>query len=150
MPRRATNSTSQKGGIDTMTTTTQTREPGSNVLDRNETHQLIASDKVEGTSVFDRQGEKLGTVRKVMIGKRDGRAHYVVMGFGGLFGMGEDNYPLPWDALDYDTKLGGYKMKSLSKNDLDKEKAPSYGRNEEPSWSEDYDRKIRLYYIRTA
>lgn len=133
-----------------MTTTTQTREPGSNVLDRNETHQLIASDKVEGTSVFDRQGEKLGTVRKVMIGKRDGRAHYVVMGFGGLFGMGEDNYPLPWDALDYDTKLGGYKMKSLSKNDLDKEKAPSYGRNEEPSWSEDYDRKIRLYYIRTA
>lgn len=133
-----------------MTTTTQTREPGSNVLDRNETHQLIASDKVEGTSVLDRQGEKLGTVRKVMIGKRDGRAHYVVMGFGGLFGMGEDNYPLPWDALDYDTKLGGYKMKSLSKNDLDKEKAPSYGRNEEPSWSEDYDRKIRLYYIRTA
>lgn len=133
-----------------MTTTTQTREPGSNVLDRNETHQLIASDKVEGTSVFDRQGEKLGTVRKVMIGKRDGRAHYVVMGFGGLFGMGEDNYPLPWDALDYDTGLGGYKMKSLSKNDLDKEKAPSYGRNEEPSWSEDYDRKIRLYYIRTA
>jgi hypothetical protein len=41
-------------------------------------------------------------------------------------------------------------MKSLSKDDLDRDKAPSYGRNEEPSWSEDYDRKIRLYYIRTA
>ncbi len=133
-----------------MTTTTQTRDPNSNVLDRNETNQLIASDKVEGTSVFDSMGEKLGTVRKVMIGKIDGKVQHVVMGFGGLFGMGEDNYPLPWDALDYDTKLDGYKMKTLSKDDLNKDKAPSYGRNEQPNWSDDYNREIRAYYIRTA
>ena len=131
-----------------MTTTTQTRDP--QTLDKSETRQLIASDRVEGTSVFDSKGEKLGTVRKVMIGKIDGRVHHVVMGFGGLFGMGEDNYPLPWDALDYDTKLDGYKLKNLSKDDLDKDKAPSFGRNEQPDWSEDYDREIRAYYIRTA
>jgi sporulation protein YlmC with PRC-barrel domain len=133
-----------------MTITTQTRNTDSNVLDKNETHQLIASDKVEGTNVFDSKGEKLGTVRKVMIGKRDGQVRYVVMGFGGLFGMGEDNYPLPWDALDYDTTIGGYKMRSLSRDDLDREKAPSYGKTEEPNWSEDYDRQVRLYYFPTA
>ena len=133
-----------------MTTTTQTRDTSSNTFDRNETHQLIASDKVEGTSVFDSKGEKLGTIRKVMIGKIDGRVRYAVMGFGGLFGMGEDNYPLPWDALEYDTRLEGYKTKSVSKDDLDKDKAPSFGRNEEPDWSSDYDREIRAYYIRTA
>lgn len=133
-----------------MTTSTQTRNTDGNVLDKNETHQLIASDKVEGTNVFDSRGEKLGTVRKVMIGKRDGQVRYVVMGFGGLFGMGEDNYPLPWDALDYDTTLGGYKMRSLSRDDLDRERAPSYGRTEEPNWSEDYDRQVRLYYFPTA
>lgn len=133
-----------------MTTTTRNPDPNSNVLDRNETRQLIASDKVEGTSVFDMKGEKLGTVRKVMIGKTDGNVRYVVMGFGGLFGMGEDNYPLPWDSLDYDTTLEGYRMKSLSKGDLDKDKAPSFGRNEEPDWSEDYDRTIRTYYGRSA
>lgn len=133
-----------------MTNTTELRNPNSNVLDKDETQQLIASDKVEGTSVFDSKGEKLGTVRKVMIGKTDGKVRYVVMGFGGMFGMGEENYPLPWDALDYDTSLGGYKMTTLSKGDLDKDKAPSYGRNEEPNWSEDYDRKIQLYYIRAV
>lgn len=133
-----------------MTDTTRTRDLNSNVLDRDETHQLIASDKVEGTSVFDSKGEKLGTTRKVMIGKRDGQVRYVVMGFGGLFGMGEDNYPLPWEALDYDTKLDGYKMKSLSKADLNKDEAPSYARTEQPDWSDDYDRTIRLYYLRTA
>ena len=133
-----------------MTTTTQTRDPQTKSLDKNETRSMIASDKVEGTAVFDSRGEKLGTTRKVMIGKHDGQVRYVVMGFGGLFGMGEDNYPVPWDSLDYDTKLDGYKMKSLTKDDLGKNKAPSFGRNEDPNWSEDYDRSIRLYYFRTA
>jgi sporulation protein YlmC with PRC-barrel domain len=133
-----------------MTTTTQTRDPISNVLDKDETFSMIASDKVEGTAVFDSKGEKLGTVRTVMIGKYDGKVRYVIMGFGGLFGMGEDNYPLPWESLDYDTKLDGYKLKILTKDHLEKDKAPSFGRNEEPNWSEDYDRTIRLYYFRTA
>jgi hypothetical protein len=133
-----------------MTTATQNAARNSAILSRDETPGLISSDKVEGTPVFDRTGEKLGTVRNVMIGKTDGQVRYAVMGFGGLFGMGEDNYPLPWDSLDYDTGLGGYKMKNLSKGDLDKDKAPSFGRDEHPDWSEDYDRKIRLYYLRTA
>jgi hypothetical protein len=115
----------------------------------NEWHPLIASDRVEGTAVYDRQGEKLGTVRKLMLGKIDGQVRYVVMGSGGLFGFREDDVPLPWDALDYDPELGGYRMRNLSKDDLSREKAPSYARHEEPDWSEDYDRTIRLYYFRT-
>ncbi len=133
-----------------MTTTTQTRPPGTEILSKDETFSLIASDKVEGTTVYDKAGEKVGTVRKVMIGKMDGQVRYVVMGFGGLFGMGEENFPLPWDGLDYDTKLDGYKLKGIGKEEFQKDKAPSYGRHEEPNWSEDYDRKVRLYYIRTA
>ena len=119
-------------------------------LSRNETRDLIASDKVEGTAVFDSNGEKLGTTRKVMIGKRDGQVRYVVMGSGGMFGFGEDNVPLPWDALDYDTDLDGYKLKDVSKDRFEKDKAPSYGREEQPDWSDDYDRTIRLYYFRTV
>lgn len=133
-----------------MTTSTLSPNSHSKVLDQDETFSMIASDKVEGTAVFDSTGDKLGTVRKIMIGKFNGQVRYVVMGFGGLFGMGEDNYPLPWDSLDYDTKLDGYKMKTLTKDKLDRDKAPSFGRNEEPNWSEDYDQKIRLYYFRAA
>lgn len=133
-----------------MTTNTPTRDSTTNVLDQDETFSMIASDKVEGTTVYNSNGEKLGTTRKVMIGKYDGQVRYVIMGFGGLFGMGEDNYPLPWDSLDYDTQLNGYKMKTLTKDDLGKNKAPSYGRDDQPDWSEDYDRSIRLYYFRTT
>lgn len=133
-----------------MTTTTQTRPPSPDVVDKDQTRDMIASDKVEGTKVFDRNGEKVGTVRKVMIGKLDGKVRYVVMGFGGLFGMGEDSFPLPWDGLDYDTELGGFKLRGVTKDDFQQERAPSYGRDQEPDWSDDYDRTIRLYYLRTA
>ena len=133
-----------------MNTTTQTQPPSMDKLDKNETHQLIASDKVQDTEVFDKNGESVGTVRKVMIGKLDGKVRYVVMGMGGMFGFGEEDFPLPWDGLDYDTKLEGYKLKGVTKDDFKAEKAPSHKRDEEPEWSDDYDRKIRLYYIRTA
>ena len=133
-----------------MTTTTQTRPPSPDVVERTETHNMIASDKVEGTEVFDSKGENIGTVRKVMIGKLDGKVRYVVMGMGGMFGFGEDSFPLPWDGLEYDTGLGGFKLKGVTKDDFSKEKPPSHSRGEEANWSDDYDRKIRLYYIRTA
>lgn len=133
-----------------MTTTTQTPPPSTANLSKDETHDLIASDKVEGTAVYDSKGEKLGTTRRVMIGKLDGQVRYVVMGCGGLFGFGEDEFPLPWDGLDYDTELGGYRLKGVTKDDFSANKAPSHGRDEQPDWSDEYDRKIRLYYIRTA
>ena len=39
-----------------------------------ETNRLIASNKVEGTAVYNRQGEKLGTVYNFMVDKRSGKA----------------------------------------------------------------------------
>jgi hypothetical protein len=119
------------------------------VQSKTEWHPLIASDRVEGTAVYDRDGEKVGAVRKLMLGKIDGQVRYVVMGAGGLFGFGEDDVPLPWDALDFDTELGGYKLRSLTKADFGKENAPSFQRGSEPDWSQDYDQAVRLYYFRT-
>jgi hypothetical protein len=51
-----------------------------------ETRALIASDKVEGTAVYNRQGEKLGSINSVMIDKVSGEVAYAVMSFGGLLG----------------------------------------------------------------
>jgi hypothetical protein len=39
----------------------------------NETRDLIASDKVEGTSVYNQAGEKLGSVHNLMVDKRSER-----------------------------------------------------------------------------
>ena len=110
---------------------------------RDESHDLIASDRVEGTSVYNREGERLGTISKFMVGKRNGRVEYAVMGFGGLFGMGERDYPLPWNVLTYDTDQGGYVV-DLDKDKL--EKAPSFERGQDPTYDRDYGEQVYTYY----
>ena len=75
----------------------------------NSTHSdIISSDKVEGTTVYDTAGDKLGSVDDLMIDKRSGQVRYAVLEFGGFLGMGTDRYPLPWDLLKYDVEKGGY------------------------------------------
>ena len=112
-------------------------------MSRNETYDLISSEKVDGTAVFNRDGDKLGTVHHFMVGKRDGRVRYAVMSFGGLFGMGERYHPLPWDVLTYHTDKGGYMV------DLDKDRlkeAPSYERGQEPTYDRTYGERVHGYY----
>jgi hypothetical protein len=110
---------------------------------RDETSELISSDKVEGTAVYNGDGERLGTIKSFMVGKRDGQVRYAVMSFGGLFGMGENFHPLPWDVLTYDTDQGGYVV-NLSKEEL--QKAPSYKAGSEPSFDRAYGREVYGYY----
>ena len=55
----------------------------------NETDRLISSDKVEGTAVYNRAGESLGSVYTIMIDKYSGQVEYAVMSFGGFLGIGD-------------------------------------------------------------
>ena len=74
-----------------------------------ETAGLIGSDKVEGTYVYDANGEHVGSIERVMIDKRSGQVAYAVLSFGGFLGIGSEYYPIPWQSLKYDTSLGGYR-----------------------------------------
>ena len=115
----------------------------SKIITRDETRDLISSDKVEGTAVYNRKGEKLGTISNFMVGKRNGRVEYAVLSFGGLFGMGERNYPLPWDVLTYDPDQEGYVV------DLDKDRlkeAPSYERGSDPTYDRTFGEQVYGYY----
>ena len=71
-------------------------------------HDLIASDRVEGTKVFRPDGERIGKIDHFMVDKRSGQVEYAVMSFGGFLGLGEELRPLPWGALEYDSDQGGY------------------------------------------
>ena len=84
-----------------------------------ETRKLIASNKVEGTPVYDRHGDKLGTIHNFMVDKRKGNVVYAVLKHGGGFmGLNERYYPLEWDQLTYDTKLDGYHVE-MTEDDLE-------------------------------
>jgi len=74
-----------------------------------ETERLIASNKVEGTPVYDRSGDRLGSIHNFMVDKFRGHVVYAVLKHSsGFLGLDERYYPLDWDQLSYDTRLGGY------------------------------------------
>ena len=101
-------------------------------LDTRETHSLIASDKVEGTAVYRSNGDKVGSIERVMIDKVSGKVAYAVMSFGGFLGIGEDYYPLPWQLLTYNPRLEGYEV-NISEQQL--KGAPKYSAHESCDWT---------------
>ncbi len=78
-------------------------------IPRDETERLIASNKVEGTPVFDRHGERLGAIHNFMVDKFRGQVVYAVLRHSsGFLGLDDRFYPLDWDQLTFDARLGGY------------------------------------------
>ena len=77
-------------------------------LKKDETVNLIAATKVNGTNLYTRSGERAGEVEDIMIDKISGHVAYAVAAFGGFLGLGETRRAIPWSVLHYDTKLDGY------------------------------------------
>jgi sporulation protein YlmC with PRC-barrel domain len=110
-----------------------------------ETGRLISSDKVEGSAVYDRKGEEIGSVHHLMIDKFTGQVAYAVISFGGVLGIGAEYHPIPWRLLDYDEEIGGYRV-GLDRDQLDR--APHFAQNREPDWSDDgYTARIEEYWL---
>jgi hypothetical protein len=113
-----------------------------NTLDTVST-DVISSDRVEGTSVYNPTGDKLGSIDYLVIDKRSGNVRYAVLEFGGFLGMGSDRFPLPWDMLKYDTTQDGYVV-PLDKATL--EDAPRYAESDRPTWDDAYGRDVYDFY----
>ena len=107
------------------------------------TSDIISSDKVEGTKVYNTAGDKLGSVDDLMIDKISGQIRYAVLEFGGFLGVGTDRYPLPWNMLKYDTSKDGYVV-PIDKAKL--EQAPRYDESELPEYTPEYGRRVYKYY----
>ncbi len=66
-----------------------------------ETHGLIGSDKVEGTAVYDADGQKIGSIERLMIDKLSGRGVLCGASVSEAFWDRRRSYPLPWASLKY-------------------------------------------------
>ena len=108
-------------------------------------HELISSRRVEGTPVYNRSDQRLGTIHSVMIEKRSGKVTYAVLSFGGIFGVGEHVHPVPWELLGYDVNLDAYVV-DLTREQL--EDAPTLRLDEaDRPQARDYE-EVSGYYAR--
>jgi len=110
-----------------------------------ETARLIASDKVEGTPVRRSNGDRIGTIERVMIDKRSGRVAYAVMTFGGFLGIGEEYRSLPWSLLRYNEDLDAYEL-NLTDEQLRGAPVSETGFYETGLADRQWERRIHDYY----
>lgn len=87
----------------------------------------ICAKKVIGTSVKDNTGHKLGEIEDVVLDKQSNNIMFGVVSFGGVLGMGEKYYPVPWSTLKYNEEEGAY-IVNLTKEQL--KTAPADSMNE--------------------
>lgn len=107
-------------------------------------HSVIGSDRVEGTNVYGRNGDKIGTVQRIMIDKVSGQARDVEISAGSFLGMGGELHSLPWQKFDYDTGLEGYKL-DVTEDEL--RKAPTYGEaDRDQQYDRDYQTRVYSYW----
>ena len=106
-------------------------------------NSLIASDRVEGTAVFNKAGERIGRIRRFLVNKQSGNAQYAEMEFGGFLGIGKDTYPLPWELLEFDVDKGGYAV-DLTEEQL--REAPRHSETDRREIDNSYALDIREHY----
>ena len=97
------------------------------------TSTIISSDRVEGTSVYNGAGEKLGSIDDLMIDKVSGKVSYAVLSFGGFLGIGTNLLPLPWGRLCYSTRFEAYE---LDIDDEELKRAPSFRADRDFDWGD--------------
>jgi hypothetical protein len=114
---------------------------------RSSSRNLIASDRIEGTAVRRSNGDKVGTIERLMIEKVSGKVVYAVMSFGGFLGLGEDYYTLPWGVLTYNTALDAYEL-NLTEDQL--RGAPQRSsQGQDASFDRNWEEHVHRYYNAT-
>jgi sporulation protein YlmC with PRC-barrel domain len=105
---------------------------------------LMGADTLLGEDVMNAQGEDLGDIKEIMLDMRSGRVAYAVLAFGGLFGMGQKLFAVPWSALRLDTESKCFRL-DVPRATL--ENAPGFDKDDWPDMADQsWGRTIHQHY----
>ena len=97
-------------------------------------HVLTAT-SIIGDSVENKQGEKIGKIKDIMLNTEDGRIQYLIIEFGGFMGFGEKLFAVPFSGLTLNGKNVDFVL-NMEKEFL--EKAPGFDVNHWPETNSHY------------
>ena len=63
------------------------------------TQGMAKAADMRGMPVMDSKGEKIGKIGDMLVDTETGRITYVMLESGGVFGVGGEKYPVPWQAV---------------------------------------------------
>ena len=106
--------------------------------------RLMGADTLIGDDVFNRSGENLGDIKEIMIDMQSGQVAYAVLSFGGVLGIGEKLFAVPWQALQLDTVNKCFTL-DVAKDQL--KNAPGFDQDDWPDMADvQWQEQISQFY----
>jgi sporulation protein YlmC with PRC-barrel domain len=106
--------------------------------------ELMGANTLNGEDVYNTKDEDLGDIKEIMIDMRSGRIAYAVLSFGGVLGMGNKLFAVPWSALKLDTVKKRFTL-DINKERL--ESAPGFDKDSWPRMADQaWAKQVHSYY----
>lgn len=102
---------------------------------------LLSAKTITGDDVVNTKDENLGKIQDIMLNVQDGRISYAVLSSGGMLGMGDRLFAVPWSAFRLDRVKKRFVLDVDAKRlkeapGFDKDKWPDMAN---PAWSASID-----------
>lgn len=108
-------------------------------VQRPESLGLWRASEIIGQNVDDANGKNAGKIEDLMV-DANGEVVYGILSFGGLLGVGDKLYAVPWGAMQFNRENGKIKAVVLDVSKERLERAPSFTRDR---WPDPKDRAAR-------
>ncbi|CAG9932608.1 PRC-barrel domain-containing protein [Candidatus Nitrotoga arctica] len=92
--------------------------------------QLMGVNTLIGNDVYNQIEEDLGDIKEIMLDMESGKIVYAVLSYGGILGIGEKLFAVPWGALTLDTPNKRFIL-NVEKDQL--ENAPGFDKDNWPN-----------------
>ena len=119
----------------------------------NSSGAVMRSSDLSGLVVYNPKDERLGKIEDLVIDPASGKIRYAVLSFGGVLGIGDKYFALPWHSLSFVTKgqtSAGTQKESHCVLDVDKEflkNAPGFDKDHWPDFADQtWQQKVDEYY----
>jgi sporulation protein YlmC with PRC-barrel domain len=106
--------------------------------------RVMSASSLSGDTVRNSAGEDLGNVKEIMIDIPSGRVAYAVLSFGGVLGVGNKLFAVPWDAFTLDEDRKEFVL-NIDRARL--ENAPGFDKDNWPDMADpSFGEKVYNYY----
>ena len=106
--------------------------------------RVLSASSLARDDVYNPKGEKLGSIKELMMDIDSGKVCYAVLSFGGFLSVGEKLFAVPWSALTVDTQ----NKRLVMDTDEDRLKnAPGFDTNNWPNMADaTWEKSVHTYY----
>jgi sporulation protein YlmC with PRC-barrel domain len=109
--------------------------------------RVLSASTLSADDVYNPNGDKLGSIKELMLDIEDGKVCYAVLSFGGFLSLGEKLFAVPWSALTVDTKNKRFVMDT---NEEHLKNAPGFDTDNWPNMADaTWGKTVHAYYDTT-